>query len=167
MHIWWDIFDNRERTSPFRHFTITKNISRLNVRHSFQASYPKLDSRSTTAGSKNPGWGVCLLSMERNVIVKKRAKRYIQEATNNVETKNKVNRLRTFKAKLLDIWKLKRRCRYIMSGLLGRYESCHSKIYINISYISKVLFLAKIAGKMTRQQLDREGARLGDLDFLI
>ena len=25
---------------PFSHFTIIKNISRLNVRHAFQASYP-------------------------------------------------------------------------------------------------------------------------------
>ena len=33
--------------SPFRHFTIIKTISRLNVRHAFQASYPKLDSRET------------------------------------------------------------------------------------------------------------------------
>ena len=27
---------------PFRHFTITKNISQLNVRHAFQASYPSI-----------------------------------------------------------------------------------------------------------------------------
>ena len=47
---------------PFRHFTIIKNISQLNVRHAFQASYPstiepsfpKLDMHSSIHVSKYP-----------------------------------------------------------------------------------------------------------------
>ena len=42
----WDIFlIIMKGLPPFRHFTIIKNISQLNVRHAFQASYPKLDAR--------------------------------------------------------------------------------------------------------------------------
>ena len=39
---------------PFRHFTIIKNISQLNVRHAFQASYPSTIVPKTWHAFKYP-----------------------------------------------------------------------------------------------------------------